>query len=77
MRKVLASIVLLCMAACLNAQCQKAEVHKNDGTTVEIPIEDSCVAERNTSISPEPQREGSYRQDGYYPRDARRDEAYQ
>ena len=39
MRKVLASIVLLCMA-CLNAQCQKAEVHKNDGTTVEIPIED-------------------------------------
>ena len=76
MRKVLASNVLLCMA-CLNAQCQKAEVHKNDGTTVEIPIEDSCVAERNTSISPEPQREGSYRQDGYYPRDARRDEAYQ
>ena len=40
MRKVLASIVLLCMAACLNAQCQKAEVHKNDGTTVEIPVED-------------------------------------
>ena len=39
MRKVLASIVLLCMA-CLNAQCQKAEVHKNDGTTVEIPVED-------------------------------------
>ena len=39
MRKVLASIVLLYMA-CLNAQCQKAEVHKNDGTTVEIPVED-------------------------------------
>ena len=39
MRKVLASIVLLCMA-CLNAQCQKAEVHKNDGTTVEIPVEE-------------------------------------
>ena len=39
MRKVLASIVLLYMV-CLNAQCQKAEVHKNDGTTVEIPVED-------------------------------------
>ena len=39
MRKVLTSIVLLYMA-CLNAQCQKAEVHKNDGTTVEIPVED-------------------------------------
>ena len=39
MRKVLASIVLLCMA-CLNAQCQKAEVHKNDWMTVEIPVED-------------------------------------
>ena len=35
MRKVLASIVLLCMA-CLNAQCQKAEVHKNDGTPDEM-----------------------------------------
>lgn len=39
MRKVLASIVLLCSAS-LNAQCQKAEIHKTDGTTVEIPIED-------------------------------------
>lgn len=36
MKKVLASIALLCMA-CLNIQCQKAEIHKNDGTTVEIP----------------------------------------
>ena len=39
MKKIFASIVLLC-TACLNAQCQKAEVHKTDGTTVEIPIED-------------------------------------
>ena len=39
MKKVLASIGFLCMI-CLNVQCQKAEIHKNDGTTVEIPVED-------------------------------------
>ena len=39
MRRVLASIVLLCMA-CLNVQCQKTEIHMNDGTNVEIPVED-------------------------------------
>ena len=36
MKKVLASIGFLCMI-CLNVQCQKAEIHKTDGTTVEIP----------------------------------------
>lgn len=39
MKKVYASIALLC-TVCLNVQCQKAEIHKNDGTTVEIPVED-------------------------------------
>lgn len=39
MRKVITSIALL-LTACLNVQCQKAEIHKNDGTTVEIPVED-------------------------------------
>lgn len=29
-------LATLC-CACLNVQCQKAEIHKNDGTTVEIP----------------------------------------
>ena len=36
MKKILASFALL-LTVCLNAQCQKAEIHKNDGTTVEIP----------------------------------------
>ena len=36
MNKVLTSIALL-LAVCLNVQCQKTEIHKNDGTTVEIP----------------------------------------
>ena len=42
MRKLMKHLTLLAVfaLACLNAQCQKAEVHKNDGTTVEIPVED-------------------------------------
>ena len=36
MKKVLESLGFLCMI-CLNVQCQKAEIHKTDGTTVEIP----------------------------------------
>lgn len=39
MRKVITSIALL-LTVCLNVQCQKAEVHKNDGTTVEIPVDE-------------------------------------
>ena len=39
MKKVLTFITLL-LTICLNVQCQKAEVHKNDGTVVEIPVED-------------------------------------
>jgi len=39
MRKLITSIALL-LTACLNVQCQKAEIHMNDGTTVEIPVED-------------------------------------
>ena len=39
MKKVLASLALLC-TACLNVQCQKTEIHKTDGTTEEIPISD-------------------------------------
>lgn len=39
MRKVITSIALL-LTVCLNVQCQKAEIHKNDGTTVEIPTDD-------------------------------------
>lgn len=38
-KKQIGMMALLFMA-CLNVQCQKAEIHKNDGTTVEIPIED-------------------------------------
>ncbi|MBR1556975.1 MAG: hypothetical protein IJ647_04340 [Prevotella sp.] len=39
MRKVLASVALLC-TVCLNVQCQKAEIHKTDDTTEEIPVND-------------------------------------
>ena len=39
MRKLITSIALL-LTACLNVQCQKAEIHKTDGTVVEIPVED-------------------------------------
>ena len=39
MRKVITSIALL-LTVCLNEQCQKAEVHKNDGTVVEIPVDE-------------------------------------
>ena len=39
MRKVITSIALL-LTVCLNVQCQKAEVHKNDGTVVEIPVDE-------------------------------------
>ena len=39
MRKLITSIALL-LTACLNVQCQKAEVHKNDGTVVEIPVDE-------------------------------------
>ena len=39
MKKVFTSIALL-LTVCLNVQCQKAEIHKNDGTVVEIPVED-------------------------------------
>ena len=39
MRKVLASLALLC-SVCLNVQCQKAEIHKTDGTVEEIPVSD-------------------------------------
>ena len=39
MKKVLASLALLC-TVCLNVQCQKAEIHKTDGTVEEIPISD-------------------------------------
>ena len=38
-RKVFCILALL-LTACLNVQCQKAEIHKNDGTVVEIPVED-------------------------------------
>ena len=39
MRKVFAFIALLC-TVCLNVQCQKAEVHLADGSTVEIPVDE-------------------------------------
>ena len=39
MRKLITSIALL-LTACLNVQCQKAEVHKNDGSVVEIPVDE-------------------------------------
>ena len=39
MKKVLASVALFC-TVCLNVQCQKAEIHKTDGTVEEIPISD-------------------------------------
>ena len=39
MRKVFAFITLLC-TVCLNVQCQKAEVHLADGSTVEIPVDE-------------------------------------
>ena len=39
MRKVFISFVFLC-TACLNVQCQKAEIHKTDGTVEEIPVDE-------------------------------------
>ena len=39
MRKVIAFIALLC-PICLNVQCQKAEIHMTDGSTVEIPTDE-------------------------------------
>jgi len=39
MRKLITSIALL-LTASLNVQCQKAEVHKNDGSVVEIPVDE-------------------------------------
>ena len=39
MRKVIASVALLC-TVCLNVQCQKAEIHMTDGTTVEILVDE-------------------------------------
>ena len=39
MRKVFAFIALLC-TICLNVQCQKAEIHMTDGSTVEIPVDE-------------------------------------
>ena len=39
MKKVLASLALLC-TVCLNVQCQKAEIHKTDGTVEEIPVDE-------------------------------------
>ena len=42
MRKLMKHLTLLAVfaLACLNAQCQKAEIHKNDGTTVEVPTDE-------------------------------------
>ena len=39
MKKVLVSLALL-LTASLNVQCQKAEIHKTDGTVEEIPVSD-------------------------------------
>lgn len=39
MKKTFTFIAILCVA-CLNVQCQKAEVHMTDGTAVEFPVED-------------------------------------
>ena len=46
MRKLVTSIALL-LTACLNVQCQKAEVHKNDGSVVEIPVDEILSIAKN------------------------------
>ena len=34
------SLLVLLLTASMNVQCQKAEIHKTDGTTVEIPVDE-------------------------------------